>query len=250
MRVSGLARLAAAGFIALVIVPRAYTQTPPSFEVAAIRPNHSGSVDSNVDSTPGGRLTVTNETIRDLILLAFSVKDYQLSGAPGWIGSERYDIAAKTAGAPKVGFEDEKSLLRGLLAERFAMKSHLETQTGTVYSLRIGKSGSKLTRHDDGTGTKARASCGHLLGGRVTTAVLATMLSRQLEHDVIDETGLPGKYDFELNWTPDTGRCSESSDDRPSIFTAVQEQTGLVLEATKGPIQILVIDHIERPSAN
>ena len=236
--------------IALLLIPATFAQTPQAFDVASIRPNHSGSTDSNVDSTAGGRLTVTNETLRELIKLAFSVKDYQISGAPGWIDSERYDIVAKTASAVKLSLEDEKSLLRALLADRFAMKSHLETKEGIIYRLRIGKDGSKLTPHDDGTGTKARTSCGHLLGGRVTTGVLATMLSRQLEHDVTDDTGLPGKYDFQLDWTPDAVACPGASADQPSIFTAVQQQLGLRLESAKGPVETLIIDHIQVPSDN
>lgn len=236
--------------ISLLLRTAAFAQTPQAFDVASIRPNHSGSTDSNVDSTAGGRLTVTNETLRELIKLAFSVKDYQISSAPAWIDSERYDIAAKTASAQKLSFEDLKSLLRALLADRFSMRSHLETKEGIVYTLRIGKDGSRLTRHDDGTGTKARASCGHLLGGRVTTAVLATKLSRQLEHDVTDETGLPGKYDFQLDWTPDAGACPGATADQPSIFTAVQQQLGLRLESAKGPVEILVVDHIQAPSEN
>jgi uncharacterized protein (TIGR03435 family) len=130
------------------------------------------------------------------------------------------------------------------------MKSHVETKEGVVYALRIGKDGSRLMRHDDGAGTKARASCGHLFGSRVTTGVLATMLSRQLEHDVTDETGLPGKYDFQLEWTPDSGPCPGATADRPSIFTAVQQQLGLRLESAKGPVEILVVDHIGPPSEN
>jgi uncharacterized protein (TIGR03435 family) len=236
--------------IALLLIPAALAQTPQAFDVASIRPNHSGSTDSNVDSTAGGRLTVTNETLRELIKLAFSVKGYQIVGAPGWIDSERYDIAAKTESTAKLSLEELKALLRALLADRFSMKSHRETKEGTIYTLRIGKDGSRLTRHDDGTGTKARASCGHLLGGRVTTAVLATMLSRQLEHDATDETGLPGKYDFQLDWTPDAGPCPGAITDQPSIFTAVQQQLGLRLESAKGPVEILVIDHIQAPSEN
>ncbi len=236
--------------LTLLLCTAAFAQTPQAFDVASIRPNHSGSTDSNVDSTAGGRLTITNETLRELIKLAFSVKDYEITGAPGWIDSERYDIAAKTASAVKVSLEDEKSLLRALLGDRFSMKSHVEQKEGTIYTLRIGKDGSRLTRHDDGTGTKARASCGHLLGGRVTTAVLATMLSRQLEHDVADDTGLPGKYDFQLDWTPDAGPCPGATADQPSIFTAVQQQLGLRLESAKGPVEILVIDHIQAPSEN
>jgi uncharacterized protein (TIGR03435 family) len=218
--------------IALVFLPVAHAQPPRAFEVASIRPNHSGATDSNVDSTRGGRLTVTNESLKDLIRLAFGVKDYQISGAPGWIDSERYDIAAKADSSGKTSYEDEKSLLRALLADRFALMSHVETRESAVYSLRIGKNGPKLTPHDDGTGTTARTTCGHMIGRRVTTAVLATMLSRLLEHDVSDQTGLSGKYDFQLDWTPNAGPCRDSPDDKagsseyPSIFTAVQERLG------------------------
>ncbi len=236
--------------IALLVLAPAFAQAPQAFDVASIRPNHSGSMDSNVDSTAGGRLTVTNETLRELIKLAFSVKDYQISGAPGWIDSERYDIAAKTESTVKLSLEELKALLRALLVDRFSMKSHLETKEGIIYTLRMGKDGSRLTRHDDGTGTKARASCGHLVGGRVTTAVLATMLSRQLEHDVTDDTELPGKYDFQLDWTPDAGACPGATADQPSIFTAVQQQLGLRLESAKGPVEVLIIDHIQAPSEN
>jgi uncharacterized protein (TIGR03435 family) len=221
-----------------------------SFEVASIRPNHSDSTDSNVDSTAGGLLRVNNESLKELIKLAFGVKDYQIAGAPGWIGSERYDITAKTAQPVNPGFEEEKQLIRSLLTERFALKTHVETRESTVYSLSIGRNGAKLTRHDDGSGTTARTTCGHMTGRRLTTAVLATMLSRQLEHDVLDQTGLPGKYDFQLDWLPDSGPCPDSPRDQPSVFTAVQEQLGLRLESTKGPTEILVIDHIEPPSEN
>jgi uncharacterized protein (TIGR03435 family) len=211
------------------------------FEVASIRPNMSDSPDSNVNSLPEGRVIVTNESVRSLIRLAFRIKDYQIDRAPAWIDTARYDINAKGSG-------ELYASLRLLFADRFALRSHMETRELIVYSLEPGKNGLKMTRHDDGTGTVARASCGHLLGKRVTSAVIATMLSRQIERDVTDNTGLAGKYDFELTWTPDTGACRES--DSPSLFTAVQEQLGLRLDSKKGPTEILVIDHIERPSEN
>lgn len=196
-----------------------------------------------MNSLPEGRLIVTNESVRSLIRLAFRIKDYQIDKAPAWIDSARYDINAKGGG-------ELYASLRALFAERFALQSHMETRELTVYSLEPGKGGLKMTRHDEGSGTTARASCGHLLGKRVTSAVIATMLSRQLERDVTDNTGLPGKYDFELTWTPDSGACPGGASDSPSLFTAVQEQLGLRLESKKGPTEIVVIDHIERPSEN
>jgi uncharacterized protein (TIGR03435 family) len=126
----------------------------------------------------------------------------------------------------------------------------METRELTVYSLETGKSGLKMTRHDDGTGTVARASCGHLPGKRMTSAVIATMLSRQLERDVTNSTRLPGKYDFELTWAPGTGVCRDTASDAPSLFTAVREQPGLRLDSKKGATEILAIDHIGHPSEN
>jgi uncharacterized protein (TIGR03435 family) len=161
------------------------------------------------------------------------------------VDSEKYDIDAKTA-SPN---DNLKVALQTLMVDRFGLRFHQEMREATVYSLGIGKGGVKLTRHDDGTGTVARTTCGHMTGRRVTAAVIATMLSRLLERDVHDDTGLPGKYDFELNWTPDAGPCSEQAGG-PSIFTAVRQQLGLRLDSTKGPLEFLVIEHVEKPSGN
>ena len=232
-------------------------QPATGFEVASIKPSRSGSIESNLDSAPGGRLTATNITVRELIRLAFGVKDYQIKRAPGWVDSERYDILAKSVNVNKTSYEEEQSQVRELLAERFQLKTHRETKEGQVYLLVVGKDGSKLTRND-GTGARTRKGCGHLEGARLTMDVIATVLSRQFESDVLNRTALPGKYDFQFDWTPETGPCPASSDgpatapavSRPSIFTALQEQLGLKLEASKGPVQILSIDHVERPSQN
>jgi uncharacterized protein (TIGR03435 family) len=229
----------------------AMSQPSPEFEVASIRPSRSANTDSNLDSAPGGRLTATNITIRELIRLAYGVKDYQIEHAPGWIESERYDIAAKAAGTRKTSFEDEQSLIRGLLTDRFQLKTHRETKQAQVYLLVAAKTGPKLTPHNDGSGAKTRKGCGHLAGTRLTMDVIATVLSRQFERDVLNRTGLPGKYDFELDWTPDSGPCPATPDaNLPSIFTAIQQQLGLKLESSKGPVEFLIVDHVERPSEN
>jgi uncharacterized protein (TIGR03435 family) len=120
------------------------------------------------------------------------------------------------------------------------------------------KTGPKLTPHNDGTGTGSRKRCGHLAGTRLTLDTIATVLSRQLDRDVLNRTDLSGKYDFELDWTPDSGPCPVTDGTgaptepavRPSLFTAIQQQLGLRLESAKGPVEVLVIDHVERPSEN
>jgi uncharacterized protein (TIGR03435 family) len=170
---------------------------------------------------------------------------YQIEHAPGWVEGDRYDIAAKHAGANTASLEDEKSLVRELLADRFQLATHRETKPMRVYSLVVGKNGPKLTPHNDGTGARTRKGRGHLAGTRVTVDVLATVLSRELDTDVLNQTGLQGKYDFQLDWASDSGSAA-----LPSFFTAVQEQLGLKLEPEKGFVEILVIDHVEKPSEN
>jgi uncharacterized protein (TIGR03435 family) len=246
------------GAIALAFLTCARGQTPtPAFEVASIRPNRSGSADSNMNSLPSGKLIATNVALRELIRLAYGVRDYQIAKAPGWIDSVRYDISAETASPKKVSHEESAAMLRELLVDRFQLALHRETKEGPVYLLTVGKNGPKLTEHNEGTGSGARGRCGHLTGKRLTLDTVARVLSRQFERDVLNRTGLNGKYDFELDWTPDAGPCSAAESEgatepfgRPSIFTAVQEQLGLKLEPAKGPVEMLVIDRVSRPSEN
>ena len=223
------------------------------FEVASIRPSRGGTADSNVDSLPSGRLTATNITVRELILLAFDVKDYQIEHAPGWIENERYDIQA-TGPVSGAKLETERTRIRALLADRFHLRTHRERRQTTVYVLAVDRGGSKLKAHNDGAGTRTRRGCGHLAATRVTTGVIATMLSRLLERDVIDRTGLDGKFDFELDWTPDAGPCPAANGGeapfRGALAGALREQLGLKLETAKGTAEFIVIDGVERPTEN
>jgi uncharacterized protein (TIGR03435 family) len=230
----------------------ALTVSAQSFDVVSIRPNRSGGTDSNLDSLPGGRMTATNITVRELIRLAYSVKDYQIEHAPGWMDTERYDIAATGLPAGKARLEDEQARIRVLLEDRCRLKTHRETKPGRVYLLIVANGGPTLTPHNDGTGTKTRKGCGHLAGSRVTVDVIATMLSREAERDVLNHTGLAGKFDFQLDWTPDVRTCPTDDDAsaRPSFYTAVQQQLGLKLEGAKAPVEVLIIDRIEHPTPN
>ncbi|SPE25163.1 conserved exported hypothetical protein [Candidatus Sulfopaludibacter sp. SbA3] len=218
-------------------------------EVASIKLSRDTKADSNFDSAPGGRLTATNITVRYLIRLAYAVEDYQVERTPAWVDGDLYDIAAKSSGGKTTSLEEERSVVRELLTDRFQLATHRETKQLPVYLLVVGKNGSKLTAHNDGSGAKTRKSCGHLAGTRVTADVIALMLARQFERNVLNQTGLPGKYDFQLDFTPDSGPCPVDSG-QPSIFTAVQQQLGLKLESGKGPVETLVIDKVERPSEN
>jgi bla regulator protein blaR1 len=241
-------RLAAAASVAAALLAGAQAQ---SFEVVSIHPNRSGGADSNLDSLPSGRMAATNITVRELVRLAYGVKDYQIEHAPGWMDTERYDIAATGAPGSKK-LEDERARVRALLEDRFQLRTHRETKPGRVYLLTVDQHGLKLTPHNDGAGTRTRKGCGHLAGSRVTVDVIATMLSRETERDVLNRTGLAGKFDFQLDWAPDTRPCPAEDDApvRPSFYTAVQQQLGLKLDAARGPVDVLVIDRLERPSEN
>jgi uncharacterized protein (TIGR03435 family) len=259
VRVSKSGYLMTLGGMAWASLGGVWALPSQTLEVASVKPSHNTTADSNLDSLRG-RLTATTITLRELIRLAYGVRDYQIGRAPGWIDSERFDIVAKSVSSKTNSLEDEKSLVRELLADRFQLSTHREAKQMPVYLLVVAKNGPKLTAHND-SAPKTRGGCGRLVGRRVTTDVIATMLSRQLEHEVLNRTGLSGDYDVQLNFTPDSGPCRVGADTQggsvstdasalPSIHTAVQEQLGLKLESAKGSVDVLIIDRIERPSEN
>jgi uncharacterized protein (TIGR03435 family) len=232
-------------------------QTPAgqslAFDAATVKRNMSAASGWSSDST-NGLLRITNATMQSLITYAFDVRDFQISGGPGWLTADRYDITGK----PESGAHDAqmKEMLRTLLAERFQLQTHRETKNGSVYALVVARSGMKLevtkspnhrTSHTSADTDGKRTF--HAEGFNMDE--LAASLAAILRQTVVDRTGDAGKYDFELSWMPDPGTSNNAVDSSgPSIFTALQEQLGLRLESQKGPIPILVIDRIERPSEN
>jgi uncharacterized protein (TIGR03435 family) len=191
-----------------------------------------------------------------MIQYAYNVRDFQISGGPGWIGSDRYDVAAKAEN----GAHDQQTrlMLQTLLTERFQLQFHRETREGTVYALVIGKNGAKLqpAKESDSSGTtsgrNADTGLSILKGTRVTLEEIAADLSTRLGRPVFNNTGQSGKFDFELSWAPDltlSGGVAPASPvvSGPSLFTAVEEQLGLRLESQRGPIEILVIDQVKQP---
>jgi uncharacterized protein (TIGR03435 family) len=260
----------------------------PSFEVASIKPNRSGDMFIRIMFQPG-RFTANGVTTKHLITMAYNVRDFQVSGGPGWINSERYDIEAKVPDSiaeelPKLPPDqrEEKSrlMIQSLLADRFGLKLSHTTKELPAYALVIAKTGPKLheAKPDDNypTGIKGpdgrahpgvmRMSPGELTGQGIAIKFLVRLLSEQLGRDVLDQTGLKGNYDLTLKWTPEPGegmmlRTPEGGNpppesgpppdtSGPSIFTAIQEQLGLKLEPTKAPAEVLVVDHVEKPSEN
>lgn len=253
----------------------------PVFDVVSIKPNKSASGMVRVMSKPDG-YAATNVSLSSLIQRAYGVKEDQISGIPGWAESARFDIDAKVAGSDvpdlqKMKNEDRGLLLQPLLADRFKLTIHHETKVLPIYELVVAKGGPKLKEATTGDkysdGIKgpdgvSRAGMmmmrpGQFTGQGIPLASLANQLSQQLHRTVVDKTGLTGKYDFALQWTDDQSdsmfkgadgapQRAEPAPDAsgPSIFTALQEQVGLKLQSTKGPVETIVIDHVEMPSEN
>jgi len=280
-------RLFAAYLLATIAMPRFGAQVQsvhsesgarPSFEVATIKP-------SSVDSGPtnygiaDGRFSAKNVTVAELIRLAYNVKsDDQLEKGPDWTNAERFDIEAKTADeegialqklAPTERFEQYRLMVQSLLGERFQLKMSTRERVLRVYAMVVTGSGAKLTA--TATGTQHMpwlwgGSKGELHAASVSMEFFAGWLSGRADTGgrvVVDKTGLKGIYDFTLKWTPmemAAGGAAESNgsaagghaDDatEPSLLTALEERLGLKLEAQKAPVEVLVIDHVERPSAN
>ena len=220
-----------------------------TFDVASIKANPTATGGSGVN-TGRGRLTATNVTLRRLIQSAFDVNDFQIVGGPGWIGTEKYDIDAKADVSGVTGHVDYGPMLQALLADRFKLKVHRETKQLPVYSLVVAKSGPRLTDHTGDGGASTNTS--HASGKATLTATKVSMdgfayrLGRDLDRKVVDNTGLRGEYDVTLEWAPDPKPDSTA----PSIFTALQEQLGLKLESTRGPVGVVVVDSAEKASEN
>jgi uncharacterized protein (TIGR03435 family) len=237
-------------------------QKAPAFEVASIKRNVSLDRSGTMGFEPGGRFHAVNAPLLWLISTAYGefqrpLFESQIAGAPDWLDSEHYDITAK-AGADFVSnyaqqeFRDSRALLQSLLGERFGLKVHHDTRQLPIYVLTRVKSdgtlGPRMTRSvTDCATTPDKCSFsglqGHVVARSITLDILTGLASNAAERIVIDRTGLEGRFDIDLEWSPD-----QAASEKPSIFTAVQEQLGLKLESTKGPVDVLVIDHVEKPT--
>lgn len=236
---------------AMVIAAQsALGQAAPSFEAASIHRNHGGSLNTQIDTSAAGRLTITNASLKTLIRNAYGVLSFQLANEPAWLDTEMYDIQATTGNAEPISSESLKPLLQNLLAERFALKVHWETREGTVYALLVDKGGPKFHASSGdarpGMNTQKGPERATMKGTAQTMEVLAGNLGNQLGHFAVDKTGLSGVWDFTLAWD----RQATADSTGPSLFTALREQLGLRLEAQKGPTQILVIDRADHASEN
>lgn len=228
-------------------------QSPRQFDVASIKPNRSEDRGGGM-RTASGTVSARNLSVNMLIQTAYKVKSWQISGGPGWAATDRYDIDAKTTGNPS--FQEKMEMFQPLLVDRFQLKVHHETRQMPTYLLMPGRNGPKLQATPSEVGGYVRDRRGLIEGRAVNLRTLADILSGTLGQQVTDKTGLTGGFDVKLEWTPTEAESNFRNDDRPfdpngsSLFTAIQEQLGLKLEAGKGPVEMLIIDRVERPSEN
>jgi uncharacterized protein (TIGR03435 family) len=221
------------------------------FEAVSVKPNKSAS-NSSHSHTDGGLFSGTNLSLKNLVMSAYGMKDYQVD-APDWLASERFDIAARF---PKnLPTEQDKllaafqSMMRKMLADRFHLAVHRDRKSFSVYGLLVAKSGIKF-KAAPGGGSRSDSDDSHYEGRNITMPKLAEFLSRWMDLPVIDMTSLSGFYDVTLDWTA-TKNADPNTTVGLTVADAVQEQLGLKLENRKAPIEILIVDHAERvPTEN
>ena len=264
--------------------PPAATTSGQPFEVATIKVNRSGDQRQFIQRQPGGRVTVTNMPVRQLIAFAYQLQPFQLVGGPSWMTNDRFDIVAKLEGNPEFGLPGSgpdpiQLAMRTLFADRFRLRLHPEMREMDIYALVLAKPGSgpgsglKPSTTDCVALAAARrggppgppppgtpfcglmGSPGQIRMGGFPLSQMAPVLANMTGRMVIDRTGLSGTWDFTLTFQAEQrGQAPPGADvpppdpTAPSIFTALQEQLGLKLESTKGPVDVTVIDAIEHPT--
>ena len=242
-----------------------------TFDVASIRENTTSTDDHHhIYNDPSvSHFRTVNLSVKDLIQFAYGLPESQILGGPSWLGTTMFDIDAKSDSSvdaqlhalPTEQARHQKQLMvQALLADRFQLKAHQETRELPVFALVVAKGGPKFKPSDVngtsiGTSTGTAGSRIHVQGSDNTIELLTREIAQQLGRVVVDKTGIDARYDLTLRWTPDDRPAPmlngvPDPNAPPDIFTAIQEQLGLKLVPTKGPVPVLVIDHIERPTPN
>jgi uncharacterized protein (TIGR03435 family) len=235
----------------------------PSLEVATIKPSQPDR-QGRAFLWRGNRFTTFNTTLMSLIGFAYDVQDKQVIGGPDWASSDKFDIEGKpdTPGTPTT--DQLRVMVKKLLADRFQLKFHNDKRELPAYVLTAGKAGPKMTKDDTNPNGLPGLFFRQLGDLNVRNATMADfvhlMQSAVLDRPVVDQTALTGKWDFELKWTPDDSQFggmgmrappqSDAPDAPPPLFTAIQEQLGLKLDSGKAQVDVMVVDHVEKPSPN
>jgi uncharacterized protein (TIGR03435 family) len=235
----------------------------PVFDVAAIHLHEAQPHEHNsIWSSPqDGHFVAENISVIALIRFAYQIPETRILNAPAWAGSEHFNIEAKTDAAtddrmrtlaPEAGRQQKELMVQALLADRFKLMTHLETREQPIYELVVAKKGAKLGTLQI-SGSSVSASTGRIeIRSANSVGTLAEELSKVVGRDVVDKTGIAGRYDLTLRWSNDelSPNATGPTDSGPSIFTALEEQLGLRLAPATGPVTVLVVDRVERPSPN
>ncbi len=241
-----------------------FGQTAPVrlvYDVAFVKPSEPDASDGEVDPLPGGTgYNALRISVKDMLSVMYRVPGRQITGGPEWLYSEKFDVLARTDRPYSI--DDLHLMFQNLLADRFNLKLHRQIKPGPVYVLTIASSGLKMKLVDPGKDRHSPVTTGsndETTGSRVPMNYFCFWLGQNLQNDqrpVLDKTGLTGTYDFTLKFRPQlppdasTEGMSPETQSLPSIFTALKDQLGLELIPQKGPVETLVIDHAEKPSAN
>jgi uncharacterized protein (TIGR03435 family) len=235
----------------------------PVFEVATIKPSRP-EAQGHGFRVNGRDFSTINTSLSDLLTFAYGLHHHQITGGPAWIESEHYDLSAKPDGEGQPSDRQWKTMVQKLLADRFQLKFHHEKKDLSVYAIVTAKAGPKLTKSEgdpDGLPALFFRRLGDLTVRNATMGDFAQLMQGAvLDRPVVDQTGLSGRFDFTLNWTPDEFQFgglgikppppSDKPDAPPDLYSAIQQQIGLKIESTRAPVDILVIDRVEKPSAN
>jgi uncharacterized protein (TIGR03435 family) len=234
-------------FLVLVALSSVWGRTQPAFEVASVKPANPNA-NATYTRTDAGRLTLENISLKDCIERAFEVKDFSLS-APPWLDSARFDIVAKAPERAKI--QQFNVMLQKLIIDRFKLAFHRETRVMPAYALVVDKKGLRVQAVEPGNSGWSTGR-GMLDGIHLPMTQFASLLAERVDRPVKDLTGLSGIFDIKLRWTPEGTDPSAVDPSLPtSILTALQEQAGLKLEPQRLPVEILVVDYIERqPTEN
>jgi uncharacterized protein (TIGR03435 family) len=234
----------------------------PGIEVATIKPTKPDEQHFMLVFR-GGRFQTTNVSLSKLLAFSYGVQEKQLIGLPPWAETDKYDIDAKpdTNGAPNK--KQLQGMVQKLIADRFKLTFHHDTKELSVYALSAAKTGAKLTKSENQGGLPGFGlrGLGAVTVRNATMSDFAAMMQETvLDRPVVNQTELAGRYDFSLNWTPDDSQFggmaakmpppTDNANPPPALYTAIQEQIGLKLDATKAPTDVMVIDHVEKPSEN
>ena len=238
----------------------------PSFEVATIKPNDSGATSMQALTFRGRNFITVNSSLADLIMFAYSVQMKQIIGAPDWIERDRYDINATPDREGTPSADQVRLMIRKLLADRFQLKFHHDKRELSAFVLTVGKDGSKLKPAQPngnlhGIGMQPAESGAMMFANNSPISAFTSFLqSLVLDRPVVDQTGLTGRYDLTVTFTPDDSlfnghppafpKVAEGVEAAPSFFDAIQQQLGLKLTVKKTQVDVLAIDHVEKPSAN